>query len=311
MPSKTIHKQEAEPEDDKVNVPEEEDKEQEAEEMNGDDVDEEEEPTDAHVAAESLNPMDLVLSRLDDIASRLNRIERALNIMPTITSATANRTMAKPSAFNSAAESLKAKSLIKNGAGAAGHLNLHFYDNEYHVLPQDWSIPRLTFEGMIVYWYLGDSSSGVPPLVKIGGSEFKTLPRGVKKRSDMKFLMKHVERKARDEGCFIENVNEWTQDAVRTLYAKTRKYFDYPSKTTAQTKFDKLSWETICHNLRKHKVLVGEELPLPSEIVDVDAGADLPETSEGVASPDDAEVKDVEMANVAEEKEGKEEAQEV
>ena len=61
-------------------------------------------------------------------------------------------------------------------------------------------------------------------------------------------------------GCFVDDINLWSMDSVRTLFNQTRTYFEYPNKSSTQTKFEKLSWETVCHNLRRNKgVLVGED----------------------------------------------------
>ena len=195
--------------------------------------------------------LDLILTKLDDLSSRLERVE-SLAIGGSLAAKSAAR-LSKPRN--------KTPLTMKTAQGnPIQEINLHFYDNEYHVLPESWVLPRLSFEGLMHFWYLGDPSAGVPPLIKVGGTEFKNLPRGVRKRSDMKYLMKHVERKGKELGCYIENINDWTADAVRNLFARTKEFFEYPNKSSAQTKFDKLSWETVCHNLRRNKgILVGED----------------------------------------------------
>lgn len=223
--------------------------------------------------------IDLVLSKLDTILVRLDRIEamttttRTERSSPTTKAAT-NRPV-RPRVKNTC------PSMMKTLQGAPIHeMNLHFYDNEYHVLPEGWVLPRLSFEGLMEYWYLGDPSSKVPPLINVGGTEFKSLPRGVRKRSDMKYLMKHVERKARELGCYIDNINNWSIESVRNLYARTRQFFEYPNKSSAQTKFDKLSWETICHNLRRNKgVLLGEESHTGTGVGEVE---DVRETGDAI-----------------------------
>jgi len=205
--------------------------------------------------------MDLVLTKLDDILSRLERIEAIVNTEGSLSPKSTGRFV------KSRAKNTSIIDMIKAQDAENQELNLHFYDNEYHVLPQEWILPRLSFEGLMLFWYLGDHNAGVPPLIKVAGTEFKHIPRGVRKRSDMKYLMKHAERKAKELGCYIENVDDWTPDLVRNLFAKTRQYFEYPNKSSAQTKFDKLSWETVCHNLRRNKgLLVGEESLKKSEV---------------------------------------------
>ena len=211
--------------------------------------------------------MDMILGKLDEILTRLDRIE-ALTVGGNLSmkSGAAARGIIKP----------KMKVMKTPQGTSIQEINLHYYDNEYHVLPQGWILPKLNFEGLMQFWYIGDPSSGVPPLIKVGGTEFKNLPRGVRKRSDMKYLMKHVERKGKELGCFVEGINEWSLDSVRTLFDHTRSYFEYPNKSSTQTKFEKLSWETVCHNLRRNKgVLVGED-PLHSQTEEMDHGIQIP-----------------------------------
>lgn len=238
----------------------------------------------------------LIMSKLNNISARLDRIEAALGITTCTTDDTANTSSAATvitstniTAITNKPTKSKMKTTIPwthhpNGQhlpsptshsssptqSSTNEVNLHFYDNEYHCLPQHWVLPRLSFEGLMVYWFLGDPSNGVPPLIKVGGTEFKNIQRGVRKRSDMKYLMKHVERKGREENCYMDHVKDWTPDNVRLLFDQTNKYFDYPNRNSPHTKFDKLSWETVCHNVRRNKgVLVGEELPSPSTLISV------------------------------------------
>lgn len=217
--------------------------------------------------------MDMILGKLDEILTRLDRIEALATVGGNLgmKSGAAARGIIKPKMKNAT------PTIMKTPQGTSiQEINLHFYDNEYHVLPQGWILPKLNFEGLMQFWYLGDPSCGVPPLVKVGGTEFKNLPRGVRKRSDMKYLMKHVERKGKELGCFVEDVNEWSLDSVRTLFDHTRSYFEYPNKSSTQTKFEKLSWETVCHNLRRNKgVLVGED-PLHVQTEEMDHTIQIP-----------------------------------
>lgn len=245
--------------------------------------------------------IDMALVKIDAIMSKLDRIESALLASNRLSTSTTNSGGAIGGA--SKAKLARAwpdpyrKSGKSTSASSSQEPNLHFYDNQYHVFPQDWVLPRLSFEGLMVYWFLGDPSVGVPPLMNVGGSEFKNLSRGVRKRSDMKYLMKHVERKGREAGCYIDDFNDWTDDAVRNLYAKVRKYFEYATKSSAQTKFDKLSWETVCHNVRKAKgILVGENPPEPSSItaIDIQSPVESETVVDTVINDDDA---NMEMTN--------------
>ncbi len=224
------------------------------------------------------NKMDMVLNKLDEILARLDRIEA-------MAAAGGNIGGAKPTVRGGVKPKLKngPSAMVKSILGSSiQEINLHFYDNEYHVLPQGWILPKLNFEGLMQFWYLGDPSSGVPPLIKVGGTEFKNLPRGVRKRSDMKYLMKHVERKGKEIGCFIEDINDWSLEAIRNLFNQIRSYFEYPNKSSTQTKFEKLSWETVCHNLRRNKgVLVGED-PQQVQSEEMDHPIPIPEPDPNV-----------------------------
>mmetsp|Transcript_25410 Transcript_25410/g.37992 ORF Transcript_25410/g.37992 Transcript_25410/m.37992 type:complete len:446 (-) Transcript_25410:237-1574(-) len=218
-------------------------------------------------AATNDSKIDMVLTKLDTILERLNRIEAmagaGMGRRPMPSSSLSPSPNSKQTLLRQGKTRVKntCPSMMKTLQGAPiNEMSLHFYNNEYHVLPEGWVLPRLSFEGLVQFWFLGDPTAGVPPLIKVGGTEFKNLPRGVRKRSDMKYLMKHVERKGRELGCYIDNIDDWTIGSVRNLFARTKQYFEYPNKSSAQTKFDKLSWETVCHNLRRNKgYLLGEE----------------------------------------------------
>ena len=86
----------------------------------------------------------------------------------------------------------------------------HVYGGAFHMLPELWRIPSMTFLQFITMWLTGDQENGVPPLCSVTVYHWRnhaTQYRHV--RSDMQYLMRHVERAARDKRVWIENRHEW------------------------------------------------------------------------------------------------------
>ena len=137
----------------------------------------------------------------------------------------------------------------------------HVYGGAFHMLPQGWRIPLMTLLQFIMMWLTGDQENGVPPLRNVTVYHWRnhaTQHRRV--WSDMQFLMKHVERAAREKGVWKENSHEWTTQDTLKLYEDVDSKFKYPGTAgSRRNRFNEFSWRTIVNLVRNHKgKLVGE-----------------------------------------------------
>ena len=143
----------------------------------------------------------------------------------------------------------------------------HVYGGAFHMLPQGWRVPSMTFVQMISMWLSGDKENGVPPLHKVNCYHWKghaTQYRRVS--SDMKYLMSHVKREATSKNVWWGDDHEWTTGQTLIMYENVFQRFCYPSKAgVRRQRFDEFSWRTVVNLVRNHKgQLVGDIDPAES-----------------------------------------------
>ena len=135
------------------------------------------------------------------------------------------------------------------------------YGGAFHMLPEVWRIPSMTFLKFITLWLTGDQENGVLPLRSVTVYHWRNHATQYRRvRSDMQYLMSHVERAARDKRVWIENQHKWTTNETLVVYEKIRAKFKYPSSSgRAKSRFSEFSWRTIVNLVRNHKgKLIGE-----------------------------------------------------
>jgi len=138
----------------------------------------------------------------------------------------------------------------------------HVYGGAFHMLPEGWRVPSMTFVQFISMWLTGDKENGVPPLYKVTIHHLKehaTQPRRV--RSDFQYIMSHVARIGTSRNVWYGyNNHEWTTGQTLILYEHIYHKFCYPHKGKKRERFDEFSWRTVVNLVRNHKgQLVGEE----------------------------------------------------
>ena len=90
----------------------------------------------------------------------------------------------------------------------------------------------MTFVQLITMWLTGDQENGVPPLRKVTVYHWRNhATQHCRIRSDMQFLMKHVERVARSNGVQKENPHVWTTGETLELYESVVSKFKYQSSS--------------------------------------------------------------------------------
>ena len=94
----------------------------------------------------------------------------------------------------------------------------------------------LTLSSFISHFFLGNKTTGVPPLRMITTDDLKRSgcadgsKPNLKVVSDMKRMMKYVEEAGRDEGVSEERMENWTTAKMTTLYYRIR-----PGRTSQKT----------------------------------------------------------------------------
>ena len=129
------------------------------------------------------------------------------------------------------------------------------------MLPEGWRVPSMTFLQFITIWLTGDQENGVPPLRNVTVYHWRNhATQYCRIRSDMQYLMGHVERIARNKGVWKENPHQWTTNETLVVYKEIQAKFKYQSSQgRARNRFSEFSWQTIVNLVRNHKgKLVGE-----------------------------------------------------
>ena len=126
---------------------------------------------------------------------------------------------------------------------------------------------------MLSMWYCGDISKNIPPYRLLKGADVKHLKGGKQKLSNMKSLVKHVERAAVEIANLPDLVKQqWSPRDVLDLYYAVKHLFEFPSLIDKRTqRFEQLNWKTFYNILSKRKGrLYGEQEQLTSYETDSD-----------------------------------------
>ena len=103
---------------------------------------------------------------------------------------------------------------------------LHCYNDGLHVLPQNWKLPDMTFQQLIMMWLCGDQAEGIPPFCLLKTGHFtNVLPRAKHVLCAMRYLMGHVERADEEANCWEADSRMWTQAKALRLYDMVNHHF--------------------------------------------------------------------------------------
>ena len=122
------------------------------------------------------------------------------------------------------------------------------------LLPKDYTIPKMSFPNMLTMWYCGDISKNVPPYRLLKAVDVKEVKFGKQKLSNMRCLVRHVERGARIVNLAHLIVKKWEVRDVLDLYHAVRHLFEFPSLIVGKRRqFEQLNWKTFYNILSKRK----------------------------------------------------------
>ena len=133
---------------------------------------------------------------------------------------------------------------------------MYCWDGKLRNIPKEVVVPKLNLCTLIKFWYLGSSEPKVPPFKHARATDFPGNNKMKIVLSQMKWLMKGVERSAQLEGINtkeIESVAEATD-----LYGKVSKHFSYDG-AKRKRRHAHILWKTVYNAYIKNKcLLVGE-----------------------------------------------------
>ena len=123
----------------------------------------------------------------------------------------------------------------------------HFWGGKFHLLPEDYKIPKTTGRIIWEHWFLGDSNSGIPPLRRIGTQSIQKSE--LKRFSDLKYFVKKLTDILQEMGQYIEKPSILQ---VPQMYeaAFERLGISSNSATNRKRRGGELMWTTIVRNLR-------------------------------------------------------------
>ena len=115
---------------------------------------------------------------------------------------------------------------------------------------------------MLTMWYCGDISKNIPPYQLLKAVDVKDVRGGKQKISNMRSLVRHVERAARFANLSHLVKKKWEVRDVLDLYSAVKHLFEFPSLISGkQWRYEQLGWKTYYNILAKRKVrLFGEQL---------------------------------------------------
>ena len=122
-----------------------------------------------------------------------------------------------------------------------------------------FEFPSMPFPNLIQMWHCGDLAKNIPPYKMLRSADVKHLKHGSKKLSNMKTLMKHVDRAARlkDKSHLLKR--SYTVEDTLVLYHEVKSCFAF-KPIRKRRRLEQISWKTYYNIIIKRKgVLVGFE----------------------------------------------------
>ena len=133
---------------------------------------------------------------------------------------------------------------------------------QVELVPEGYTIGHLNFSSFITTWYCGNPPKKVAPYRMLRGENLPEMVYGCQILSQMKKLISHVERAAKELANRPELVIEgrsWTPRDCTALHAGIAHFFCVP-EWDKETRFSQLSWKTFFNKMEKRKwQLVGEK----------------------------------------------------
>lgn len=125
---------------------------------------------------------------------------------------------------------------------------LYLWGNAWRHLPEDYEFPRESLEVMWRLWCCGDDEKGHLPLKRIQASDIASL-NDRKRLSDLKFLMKYIEKELQERG--VWKVNPTPLEADQMLRAASNQLPSPAANAKGQKReLQSLKWHSAVTLLR-------------------------------------------------------------
>ena len=134
------------------------------------------------------------------------------------------------------------------------------------MLPDKFVFPNHTLSSLVVAWYCGNQTTGIPPYKVLRAWDVNEVKGMKQKLTHMRKLMKQVEKAARIVNLPHLVKKKMTEKEARFLYTSTRHLFLIPSEENKTRRYETLSWKSYYNLLSKRKWrLFGEKSEVPVE----------------------------------------------
>jgi hypothetical protein len=133
---------------------------------------------------------------------------------------------------------------------------LHCYSGKFHVLPQDWSVPKCGLLQFFQMWFLGNTTRGIPPLCTLKASDTAHIKHMKQVRGEWNFLMTRFERQAKARSVWSEN---WTVQSLRLAHEACVDYFYVAQPNGGTRRFEQLSWVTFTRMIRRKEKKIRDQ----------------------------------------------------
>jgi hypothetical protein len=140
---------------------------------------------------------------------------------------------------------------------------MYYWGGRLHNIPENFVIPKMTLQNLIVYWYCGSKHPLIPPLKYARSWDFKNTKTKKVTLSQMKRIMQEVDRPARYVGFDFGGSGRIDSPGKATkLYEQISQLFHFPSQQGTR-RFAAMTWKTSFLDLQKNKFkfVVGEDEP--------------------------------------------------
>jgi hypothetical protein len=136
---------------------------------------------------------------------------------------------------------------------------MYIWGGRLHNLPENFVLPKMNLQTLIVYWFCGSKHPLVPALKNVKSWDFKN-PKTMKVTlSQMRVLMSHVLRGYEAGGHRLGAEGIATPAKATSVYEATRHLFMYRG-THNDRRHSAFTWKTVYNDLQRNKFkFVGEE----------------------------------------------------
>lgn len=135
-----------------------------------------------------------------------------------------------------------------------------------HNVPENFVLPRMTLQTLIIYWFCGSIQPHCPPLKYVNHRDFPGKEKYMRVQlNQMKRMIKEVVRAGQKVGFFHGNrLNMNNTGRATQLYEAVHKLFEFKTNSMNQPmnhnrRHSSLMWKTYHNTMQKNKwKLVGE-----------------------------------------------------